>query len=418
MAHENPSIFQSSIDRHLRGALLADKDVQRALRRLDEVAPGRGAIARRRRLLGNALRLTRSMAPAVVNALAACEEVLGRGEPVAVFVQPEPTLQAAAVRAPGEPPAIVLSARLIEVLTEAELRFVIGHELGHLALDHFALPLPATITVEDAGGLIVPRTLAFAMGLWSRAAEVSADRAGLLCARQLEDSASALLKLTSGLSSVSVKAELALHGREVDALLASPEAREKPREDEDTLGCFSTHPFSPPRVRALVAFSRSRRFREVAGSYASEEGISDEEVDALVARDLRMLEPSYLEEKSPRGELLRRALLLGGWVVALSERERSGVTAPLGALPGAERGGPPPSPDVARRELGEVLSRVRQEASMADRARLVQHLTGVTAPDGNITDAHYLELRKEAETLTLPLSLVDEALRGAARSLD
>jgi hypothetical protein len=55
---------------------------------------------------------------------------------------------------------------------------------------------------------------------------------------------------------------------------------------------------------------------------------------------------------------------------------------------------------------------------MADRARLVQHLTGVTAPDGNITDAHYLELRKVAETLSLPLSLVDEALRGAARSLD
>ena len=60
-----------------------------------------------------------------------------------------------------------------------------------------------------------------------------------------------------------------------------------------------------------MAFSRSRRFREVAGSYASEEGISEEEVDALVAWDLRELDPSYLEEKSPRGELLRRALLLG-----------------------------------------------------------------------------------------------------------
>jgi len=416
MAHDNPSIFQSEIDRRLRGALLADKDVQRALRRLDEVAPGRGDIARRRRLLGNALRLTPTMAPAVTAALTACREVLGHDGPVEVFIQPDPTLPAGAVQVPAETPAIVLSSRLLEVLTEAELRFVIGHELGHLALEHFALRLPATITAEDATGLIVPRPLALAMGLWSRAAEVSADRAGLLCARQLEPSASALLKLSSGLASVSVKAELAQYGREVDALLSSPEAREKPRQDEDALGCFVTHSFSPPRLRALVAFSRSRRFREVAGSYASEEGISQEEVDALVARDLRMLEPAYLEEKSPRGELLRRALLLGGWVVALeglSERERQG----LATLPGAERGAFP-SPDVARRELGDVLTRLRQELATSERARLLQHLTGVTAADGHITDAHFVELRRVAEALALPLSLVDEALRGAARPLD
>jgi hypothetical protein len=416
MAHDNPSIFQSEIDRRLRGALLADKDVQRALRRLEE-APGRGDIARRRRLLGNALRLTQTLAPAVTTALAACRDVLGHDGPVEVFVQPDPTLPAGAVQVPAETPAIVLSSRLLEVLTEAELRFVIGHELGHLALEHFALRLPATITAEDATGLIVPRPLALAMGLWSRAAEVSADRAGLLCARQLDASASALLKLSSGLASVSVKAELAQYGREVDALLSSPEAREKPRQDEDALGCFVTHSFSPPRLRALVAFSRSRRFREVAGSYASEEGISQEEVDALVARDLRLLEPAYLEEKSPRGELLRRALLLGGWVVALeglSERERQG----LATLPGAERGGALPSPDVARRELGDVLTRLRQELATSERARLLQHLTGVTAADGHITDAHFVELRRVAEALALPLSLIDEALRGAARPLD
>ena len=406
MAQENPSIFQSAIDQRLRSALLADKDVQRALRRLDEVASGGSDIARRRRLLGNALRLTRSLAPTVTTALTACQEVLGHDGPVEVFAQPDPTLPAGAVHVPGEPPAIVLSSRLLEVLTEAELRFVIGHELGHLALEHFALRLPATRTVQDAAGLIVPSPLALALGLWSRAAEVSADRAGLLCARQLEASASALLKLSSGLSSGSVKAELAQYTREVDALLSFPEAREKPREDEDALGCFVTHSFSPPRLRALVAFSRSRRFREVAGSYASEEGISEEEVDALVARDLQALDPSYLEEKSPRGELLRRALLMGGWVVALDSQ------------PGAERGGSLPSPEVARRELGDVLTRLRQELSTSERARLLQHLTGVTAADGNITDMHFVELRRVAEALALPLWLVDEALRGAARPLD
>ena len=38
-----------------------------------------------------------------------------------------------------------------------------------------------------------------------------------------------------------------------DSLVSAPSARAKPREDDDTLDCFSTHPFRPLRVRAVVA---------------------------------------------------------------------------------------------------------------------------------------------------------------------
>ncbi|HEX8433697.1 M48 family metallopeptidase [Archangium sp.] len=352
MPHETPSIFQSAIDRRMRDALLADRHVQRS-----------GSIARRRRLLTDALRLTRSVAPTVMDVLAACQETLGHAGPVELFVQPDQRIHAAAVEAPGEPPAIVLSSRLIEALTEAELRFVIGHQLGHLVLDHFALP----VGVEGAEGKHLPRANVLALDAWNRAAEVSADRAGLLCAKDTEAALSASFKRTSGLASASVKSELAAYVRQVDALLSSSAAREKPREDEDMLGCFITHPFSPLRLRALVAFSRSRTFLRVAGHYGSDEGLPEEEADAFIARDFQELEPSGLAEKLPPGDM---------------------------------------------------LAGLREELSLSERARLVRHLTVVAAAEGPVSDARFLELRRVAEALALPLWTIDEALRGATCPLD
>ncbi|MFL5356460.1 M48 family metallopeptidase [Archangium sp.] len=390
MPHVNPSFFQSVTERRMRDELLADKDLQRAVRRVDELPGGLGTVARRRRL-AEAFRLTRSTAPGVMDALAACKETLGHDGPVEVFVHPEPVIRASAVDGPPETPAIVLSARLLEVLTDAELRFVLGHELGHLVLEHFALPLPAAAMAADTSGGSLRRSVALGLYVWSRAAEVSADRAGLLCARDAEAAASALFKLTAGLSSAPVKSELQTHARQVDALLSEPAAREKPREDDDTLGCFSTQAFGPMRLRALAAFSGTRTFLRIAGRYASDEGRSDDEADTLLERDLRELAPSYLEEKSERAELLQRALALGERV---------------------------PSSEPARRELGDALARVRQEATLSERARLVQHLTLVAAPDGNVDDTGFLELRRLAESLSVPVWLVDEALRGAAHPLD
>lgn len=403
MAHLNPILFQFATERRLRDELLADKDIQRALRHLDEHPAGSGTVARRRRLLSDAFRLTHSTAPAVMDALTACEETLGYEGPVEVFVHPEPGLRAAVVYRPPETPAIVLSARLLEVLPEAELRFVLGHELGHLAFEHFALPLPATAIAGDSSGRIVVRhTTALQLYQWSRAAELSADRAGLLCAKDAEAAASALFKLASGMSSAPVKSELRAHTRRIDALLSGGSAREKPREDEETLDLFSTHAFGPPRLRGIAAFARTRTFLRIAGRYASEEGHLDEDADSLLANDLRELEPSYQEETSAHAGLLRRAFVQGERVVSPSN-EGETTLLPL---------------EAARRELGETLARVKQEATLSERARLVQHLTLVAAPDGNVADEGFLELRRIAVALSVPAWLVDEALRGASHPLD
>jgi len=380
MAHVNPSIFQSALERRLRDELLAGEDTQRALRHVDGMPGGFGAVARRRQLLSNAFKLTRAVAPRVLDALAACKELLGHEGPVDVFINPDPLIRAATVYAPPDTPAIVLSSRLLEVFQEPQLRFILGHQLGHLAFDHFTLPLPATALAWDESGRLVSPATALGLYRWNRAAEASADRAGLLCARELEASASALLAWVSGWTSGSVKSELQAATRHVDALLSDPSARERRSKDDEALGCFRSQAFSPWRVRALAAFSKTRTFLKSAGHYASEEGLSDEDADTLLAWDLRELDPTYIE-KSEHPELLQLAL--------------------------------------STRKLPPVLEQMLQErATVSERARLVQHLTLLTAPDGVVDNLGFLELRQVAGALAVPSWLVDEALRGASHPLD
>lgn len=411
----SPPLFQLKLERDLREALMADRNVKFALQRLEKETTGYGYVSRRR-LLAHGLRLTRSMAPGVADAVAACKSALGVTQQVEVFVKPEPVLNAALVRNPGGPPAIILSSRLIEVFSEAELRFVIGHELGHLVFDHVGIPMPATAMIEDMAGVIVPRATALKLFYWCRLAEVSADRAGLICGQDPEAAASGFFKLASGLSSAYVRADLEAYARQVDSLAAAPAARQKPDEYDDSLDCFSTHPYSPLRVRAVLAFARSATFARLIGRGTGQ--LSDEAVDAVIERDFREMEPSYLEEKGEHGEVMRQALGLGALVVAnahggLSEVEKKAIMALLGAES--------LTPLLAEQNPSEAFGKLApalKGVPLFSRARLLQHLTVVAHADGNVADSEYVALGQLALQLEVPMAIVDETIHGAIAPMD
>ena len=93
-------------------------------------------------------------------------------------------------------PFIIVSSGAIELLDEAELRTLLGHELGHLRSGHAVYRTMLNAVVRWGTtfawiplGAIVLRTIAAAMHEWWRKAELSADRAGLLAS---QDPAAAL----------------------------------------------------------------------------------------------------------------------------------------------------------------------------------------------------------------------------------
>jgi tellurite resistance protein len=410
------SDIQSRRDRALRDELVEDWGVKHALKKIDKLTSGYG-LRTRRNLLTGALRLTKSIAPDAYRSLALCREVLGYDNPVELYVKPDPMVQAFCARSVSGPIIIGLSSRLLETFSDAELRFVLGHELGHAVFDHFAIPMPVTATLEDVGGKFVSRPVSLKLYLWCRAAEVTADRAGVVCAGAVDPAAHALLKIASGLGTDVIKPDLAAFASQIDALHAAPAACADERNEEGVLDCFDTHPYSPLRVRALLAFGRSQAFQRSTGKAAN--GIDADELERLVEHDLSIMEPSYLEDRGETPELMRRVLFCAGVCVAAA----NGEIAPtelraLRALLGAKNVDIPEDLDAIRTELADKLAEAKDKVPFAGRAQIVQHATIIAAADGVVEQTELDELTKLSQALGVDPQVIDHTLAGAAAPMD
>lgn len=411
----DPRQFQVRREQQLRDEVMGDFGVKKALQRIRELRGGKG-YGYRRNLLSSTLRLTRSMSPEIADTVAECKDMIGYDAPVEVYVTPEHQFNASCYREVKGPTILTVSSRLLEAFTPAELRFVIGHELGHAVFDHYGLPMPITATLEELGIPFVSRPTSLRLYAWCRSAELSADRIGLLCARDPEAAASGFFKLASGMASERVRPDLATFARQVESLASAPEAREK-EYDEDTLDCFSTHPYNPVRVRAVWAFSRSEPYLKALGK-ATDAAWGLDDVEALVERDLQLMEPSYLEEKSQVSDTLRRLLYTAGIAVAAA----SGGVEPteleaLGRLLGTDHADLPK--DVAK-IVADLDGRIKAalEVPLKHRAQLVQHLTIVAAADGSVSDEELHVMEDIARRLEVGAQVVHQTIRGAMHPID
>lgn len=130
-----------------------------------------------------------------------------------VLDMPEPELYVTSNPFPNafaggvERPYITLRSSVVDALSDAELYHLIGHELGHIKAGHMLYKTIASVLVpliELIGrrtfglGDVAGMGLVLAMAEWSRQAEISADRAGLLVTQDLGTSLDANLALTAG----------------------------------------------------------------------------------------------------------------------------------------------------------------------------------------------------------------------------
>jgi Zn-dependent protease with chaperone function len=103
-------------------------------------------------------------------------------------------------------PIIVIDSGLVDLLDdEEEMRFLLGHELGHALSGHavYQTLLRRLIALTGVlyavpGGAIGVRAITAALMEWSRKAELSADRAGLLATQNPAAATRVHMKLASG----------------------------------------------------------------------------------------------------------------------------------------------------------------------------------------------------------------------------
>ncbi len=134
-------------------------------------------------------------------------------ESCAILDMPEPELYISSNPFPNafaggvERPYIVVRSAMIENLNDEELYHLMGHELGHIKAGHVLYFSVASILfplLEMVGRRTLGMGDAVSIGLvmafyeWSRQAEVSADRAGMLVAQSMNLSLDANMKLCAG----------------------------------------------------------------------------------------------------------------------------------------------------------------------------------------------------------------------------
>lgn len=103
-----------------------------------------------------------------------------------------------------ENPIVVLSSETADRMTDDELLFIIGHELGHIKSNHVlyqnmgqVIPILGSYVGQVTFGVgnMISLGLTLALQNWKRMAEFTADRAGLLACQNYEAAASAMVKL-------------------------------------------------------------------------------------------------------------------------------------------------------------------------------------------------------------------------------
>jgi len=226
---------------------------------------------RNRRPSFDGFQISSGVLPDVAAAVAETTTALSLDLSLRSFVIPDANLAAFSVAEYGGDVGLFLTSGLIERLAIDELKFVIGHELGHLVFGHHEYPRLS----ETNPPLVMLNQLAL-----RRATEISADRIGLVAAGSMVPAARAILKVASGLGEKHLRFDLAEYLRKLRGATSSV---------PDFRALHATHPPFPIRARALLWFSMSASFR----SRNSElDGLSLAEVDSRIVPEMAVSFPS------------------------------------------------------------------------------------------------------------------------------
>ena len=90
---------------------------------------------------------------------------------------------------------LVLYSGAVDLMTEDELRFVAGHEMGHIKSQHVLYHVMAENINEIISSALLKTGIALTLMRWYRMSEFTADRAGLLACQDINIAIDAIRKM-------------------------------------------------------------------------------------------------------------------------------------------------------------------------------------------------------------------------------
>jgi Zn-dependent protease with chaperone function len=223
-------------------------------------------------------------------------------------------------------PFIVLSTGLVEALDTEALRFVIGHEMGHVLSGHAVL-----LTLLDRLsrlqrsvawvplGVIGLRAVIAALHEWQRKSELSCDRAGLLAGQDPQAALRAHLYLAGATDLTQI---------DIPSFLAQAKEYEDVEDIRDSIIKLLaveplSHPFSVVRASQLQRWAASEEYRAIlAGDYKRRD---DEDERNPLREDMQSAAKSYKDAWNNSTDPLVKVFSdVGGAISGAADRVFSG----------------------------------------------------------------------------------------------
>ena len=229
-------------------------------------------------LLSRSIRVEKEIFPTVGNAIEKVFKRLDLENEFNFFVTADnfQANAACSLMPSASKPDIIITSKLIELLSEEELQFIIGHEVAHYFYQHSLYP-----NLETASETNLKLNI---LNL-NRSAEISADRVGFIASGSLEKSLRASLKLASGLSEKHLKFSFSTY---LDQL------REIESIGKSQSELWSTHPSFLIRIKALILFSESKEYHEYFDT--KKKGVYDlKTIDSKIEKTIKKVVGDELE---------------------------------------------------------------------------------------------------------------------------
>jgi Zn-dependent protease with chaperone function len=273
-AYEHPA------DRAATAALKAVPMLDTVVRKLIEFGYER---ALRQLYLGNSVKIGEQQLPDVWSSYRGVSRVLDMPAEYDVYVSSLMPFNAGVIG--SQKPIIVFGASMLRELGAAEQRGVIAHELGHILSDHTVYQTALAILLRGVNlpGIVgMPLRAVRAVLLeWSRAAELSCDRAAVLAVRDPRIVCRTLMVVAAGLPADRLN---------LDAFMAQAMEYENWEDSHDRVRRFfieigATHSFAVRRVSEVMRWVQSGEYDRIRrGEYrrrGDDANVREEAGDAM-----------------------------------------------------------------------------------------------------------------------------------------
>jgi len=226
-------------------------------------------------LQGHSFKVSEKLAPRLYNSFAEVKAKLEFDEPIEFYITNNPELNAFAVSRLEEDEShiININSGLIDKVDDDELKFIVGHEIGHLISNNAIIAQLLNFVFPDQSES--PLMMQHKIAVWDKLSELTADRFGFMACGRLDKVLSCFFKMASGLS--------------VERLNFDPKAFSLENEEilkyfkETGSGNLLSHPINPIRIKAVELFETSVLYQNLlSGEELTIDKVLDDQISELI----------------------------------------------------------------------------------------------------------------------------------------